>query len=68
MRLMTALINELNSLFCMSGSVTSVPDDITSTSECSPCQPAGMKFSVTYFSSKERSFNSDCFQQYVVIE
>ena len=27
-------------------------DDIASTPECSPCQPASMQFPVTYFSGK----------------
>ena len=43
-------------------------DDIASTPECSPCQPASIQFPVTYFSGKARSFNSEWFQQYSWLE
>ena len=33
-------------------------EDIASTPECLPCQPARIQFPVTYFSGKARSFNS----------
>ena len=43
-------------------------DDISSTPECSPCQPANIQFPVTYFSGKARSYNSEWFRQYLWLE